>query len=118
VQTALANAANPLLRNPSVDLQNGQIVITGEHERRNAAGRVSGTVTLRPVVANGTLSIQVISASIEGFELSDERITQFNGALATALTGRARQENPRAILDQVTVTADTMTIQILVQVRN
>jgi hypothetical protein len=115
IANVLADAANPLLRDPVVDLQNGQIVISGEHDRRDGAGRVAGRFTVVLAVTNGTLSAQVTDASIEGLELSDERITQFNGALQARLTGRAREQNARAILDRVTVTDDTLQIQIVIQ---
>lgn len=115
IVNVLANSDNPLLRDPVVDLQNGQIVISGEHERRDGAGRVQGTITLTLTATNGALSAQVTGATIEGFDLSDERIARFNGALQAQLAGRAREQNARAILDRVTITNDELQIQIVIQ---
>jgi hypothetical protein len=114
VQTALANSGNPLLRNPSVDLQNGQIVISGEHERRDGNGTVSGTVTLNVNVVSGALQAQVTSVNIEGWDANDERIQEFNDRLEELLGGRARQNNGNATLESVTITNDNLTIAIRV----
>jgi regulator of protease activity HflC (stomatin/prohibitin superfamily) len=114
VQNALSARANPLLRNPSVGLQNGQIVVTGEHERRDGAGTVSGTVTLNATVVNGVLNVEVTDVDIEGWDVSDERIQQFNDELEERLGGRARQNNGNATLESVSITDDNLTIQIRV----
>lgn len=114
VQTALSNSGNPLLRNPSVDLQPGQIVISGEHERRDGGGSVSGTVTVSVAVVNGELQVQVTDVNVEGLDISDERIQEFNEALAERLGGRARQGNGNATLESVTITNDNLTIAIRV----
>jgi hypothetical protein len=114
VQTALGNRGNPLLRNPVVDLQNGQIVISGEHERRDGNGTVSGTVTLRATVVNSALQLEVTDVDIEGWDANDERIQQFNDRLEELLGGRARQNNGNATLQSVSITDDSLTIEILV----
>src|SRR3990172_5965871 len=44
IDAAIADAldvSNPLLRDPVVDLQPGQIVVSGEHDRRDGGGGVS-----------------------------------------------------------------------------
>jgi len=114
ITTALTQMDNPLLRDPSVDLQNGRIVVTGQHERRDGGGTVEGTITLSVSVVNGTLQVQATDINIEGFDVSDERVAQFNGNLAEALAGRARQDNPRATLQSVTITDTTLSMAIVV----
>jgi hypothetical protein len=114
VQTALENSANPLLRNPSVDLQNGQIIITGEHDRRDGNGTVSGTVTLSVTALNGEIQAQVTSVNIEGWDANDARIQEFNDRLEELLGGRARQNSGNATLESVTITDDNLTISIRV----
>lgn len=104
ITDALATAANPLLRNPSVDLQPGQIVVTGEHERRDGSGTVNGSLTITVTVQDGTVLAQVTQSSIEGFDLTDERIAQFNTRLAENFTRRANRDNR-----EITVTAITIT---------
>lgn len=113
VQNALSGN-NPLLRNPSVDLQNGQIVVSGEHDRRDGGGTVAGTVTLSATVSNGELQVQVTSVNIEGWDANDERIQQFNDAIAERLGGRARQNNGNASLQSVSISNDSLTFVIRV----
>jgi hypothetical protein len=115
VQNALNASNNPLLRNPSVDLQNGQIVISGEHERRDGGGTVAGTITLSATVVNGQLQVQITDVNIEGWDAGDERIQQFNDALEERLGGRARQNNGNATLESVTISNDSLSIQIRVR---
>ncbi|MCB9451210.1 MAG: hypothetical protein H6672_07205 [Anaerolineaceae bacterium] len=115
IQTVLTNMGNPLLRNPSVDLQPGQIVIAGEHDRADGGGRVSGTVTMTLSVVNGSIQAQVTNATFEGWDVSDARIQEFNQQLAERLSGRARQDNPRATLSSINITDTTLEVHITVQ---
>ncbi len=98
------NVSSPLLRNPSVDLQPGQIVINGEHERRDGGGRVSGSVTMTLSVQDGALLAQVVSANIEGLDMSDARITDFNQRMTERMTGRAGRDNRVVTMQSVTIT--------------
>ncbi len=115
IQAALEQSADPLLRNPSVDLQPGQIVISGEHDRRDGGGRISGTVTMSISVVNGDVQAQITAVNIEGWDASDARIQEFNRQLAQLLGGRARQDNARATLSAITITNDALQIRITVQ---
>jgi len=118
IAAALANSDNPLLREPSVDLQNGQMVISGEHDRRDGSGRVAGTVTLRVAVNNGVIEAEIINVNIEGVDVSDERIANFNQRLSENLGSRALQNNERAQLDSITITDDRLEFQLRVQRAN
>ena len=110
--TAIANSDNPLLRDPSVDFRNGQVVVSGEHERRDGSGRVAGTMNLSVGVVDGVLNAQITDANIEGMDLSDERIAEFNARLAEALAGRAVRDNPFATLNSINITDDALQIDI------
>jgi hypothetical protein len=104
VTEALAAAPNPLLRNPQVDLQNGVIVINGEHERRDGGGTVQGSINVTLMVQNGTILAQVSNLNIEGLDVSNERLTTFNQRLANGFTARANRENRRVTVNSVTIT--------------
>jgi hypothetical protein len=114
IATALANSANPLLRNPTVDFQNGQVVISGEHDRRDGGGRVSGTVTLSVTVVNEAINAQITAVNIEGLDITDERVAELNQRLAEALANRAVRDNPRATLSSITITNDVLQINITI----
>ena len=98
------NVSNPLLRNPSVDLQPGQIVISGEHDRRDGGGRVSGSVTMTLTVQDGALLAQIVSANIEGLDMSDARIAEFNQRMIERMTNRAGRDNRVVTMQSVTIT--------------
>lgn len=110
VTTALAAAANPLLRNPSVDLQAGQIVVNGEHERRDGSGVITGSVTITVTVQDGLLLPQISKADIEGFDLTDARVAEFNQRLQTDFNRRANRDNQQLTFKSVTISNSDLEI--------
>jgi hypothetical protein len=112
VQSALANNPNVPLRNTSVDLQNGLMVISGQYDRPNNGGTSNGTITLTMTVANGALQAQATNINVDGLTLDPTALQQFNNQLAQALGGNALQNNSGATLQSVTISADRLTIRI------
>jgi hypothetical protein len=83
IAAALAAQSNPLMRDPSVDLQAGTIVISGQHVRRNGSGEtVSGSVSLVPTVENNRLSIAVSAVNLEGVLVGDEAVQDLANRVA------------------------------------
>jgi hypothetical protein len=111
IQEALASQVNPLLRDPEVDLQNGMMIINGEHDRRDGTGRVSGSLTVTLTVQDGALLAQVTSADIEGLELNDERIQAFNERLAEGLTRRANREDRQITMLSINISDTALEIK-------
>lgn len=114
ITEALNERENPLLRNPQVDLQPGQIVINGEHERRDGGGTVSGSLTATVTVQDGAILAQVTQADIEGVDLRDERIARFNERLAENFNRRASRSDGLT-MQSVTITEDEIEIKFNVQ---
>ena len=112
VTEALSKQANPLLRNPKIDLQTGQLVINGEHERRDGKGTVSGSVTVTITLQNGSLLAQVTKADIEGYDASDPRIAEFNQKLADAFNRRANRDNKQITFTAITITDTNLTFTV------
>lgn len=112
ISDILAQSENPLLRDPEVDLQNGQIVVNGEHDRRDGGGRVSGNIVLTGSVSEGAILIQVSSVNIEGFDMGDERLTTLNQQLANAFTQRANRDNRLVNVQSLSITEDELTVTI------
>jgi hypothetical protein len=112
INEALEITGNPLLRNPQVDLQNGLIVVSGEHVRRDGNGTVSGSFNVTLTAQNGALLAQVSNLNIEGFDVADERLATFNQRLVNAFTNRANRENRQVTVDSVTITNDAIEITI------
>ncbi|MEZ4669367.1 MAG: hypothetical protein R3E39_15790 [Anaerolineae bacterium] len=104
ITNAFTVGANPLLRNPVVELQSGKIVVNGEHDRLNGSGRVSGSITITVTIQNGTILAQISQADIEGFDLNDARVAEFNQRLQADFTRRANRDNKELTFKTVTIT--------------
>ncbi len=119
VNTLLSNAlaqGNGKVRNASIDLQNGQIFVSGDVERQNGSGEfVPATFTVSLSVVNGGLSGQVIQANVTGWSADDSRITEINQHIEQALQGRALRDNPNINLLSVTVTDSNLTFVLNAQ---
>ncbi|MEO8610290.1 MAG: LmeA family phospholipid-binding protein [Chloroflexota bacterium] len=114
ISAAIADALaiqNPLLRDPKVDLQPGQIVITGTHDKRDGTGTVSGTMTVTLSVDNGAILPQVTQIDIEGIKPSDEQVTNMNQRIAERVTQRADKQGRQITVKSVDVT-DTAVVVI------
>ncbi|MBZ0289057.1 MAG: hypothetical protein K8I30_15670, partial [Anaerolineae bacterium] len=71
ISEAIADALaveNPLLRDPQVDLQAGEIVINGTHDKRDGSGTVSGSMTVTLSVENGAILPHVTQINIDGIK--------------------------------------------------
>ncbi len=112
ISEALEVAGNPLLRNPQVDLQNGVIVVSGEHVQRDGNGTVSGSLNVTLTAQNGALLAQVSNLNIEGLDVADERLVTFNQRLVNGFTARANRENRQITVDSVAITDNAIELTI------
>lgn len=115
VASALANSPQPVLRNVSVDLQNGQMVIAGTHDRPDGSGPVDGTLTATAAVTGGQLAVTVTSLNIAGYNTDDAALQGINQQLAAGLSARGTQSNQGAQLTNVVITDNALTITLRVQ---
>lgn len=118
VEEALLAGANPLLHDPVVDLQNGQIEVTGTYERRDGSGEADGRIVLVPSVQNGQLVLEAVEINIEGVAVSDERIEQFNDNLAERMARRIEQRDRDITVTDVSVTDDLLMLMFDTTPRN
>lgn len=112
VEQALDNRNDPLLKDPVVDLQAGQIVVTGTAERRDGGGEVDGRLVIVPSVVDGQLAIEITEVDIDGTDLNDDRIERFNNNLSDRLARRAEQRNRQINFTSVSVTDDLLTLSL------
>jgi hypothetical protein len=113
ISDAIADALaieNPLLRDPKVDLQPGQIVITGSHDKRDGSGRVDGTMTITLSVDNGAILPQVTQIDIEGIKPSDAQVATINERIAERVAKRADKEGRQITVKSVDVTDTTVVV--------
>jgi len=116
LSNVLAQSGSSALRNPSIDLQDGQIAISGEVERQNNSGEyVNADIVVIVTVVDGLLSAQVTYANVEGWAADDARITAINQRIEEALQGRAVRDNPNLTLTAVTVTDNNLTFTLNAQ---
>jgi len=101
---------NPLLRDPNVDLQPGQIVITGTHDKRDGSGSVSGTMTITLSVENGAILTQVTAINVDGIKPSDARVETINQRIAERVAQRANRENRQITVQSVNITDDVVDV--------
>ena len=113
LSTALTQSGNSAVRNPSIDLQAGQIVISGEVERQNNAGEyVDANFTVHVAVVDGQLSADVTYANVEGWSADDARLDEINQRIEQALQGRAVRDNPNVNLTAITISDNDLTFTL------
>ena len=114
IAAAAENGQAIRVQNPTVDLQAGQIVLSGDYEQQNGTGNyVNGSLTLAVTTADGRVTVAVTQANIQGVEANDERLTQIADRINEALNSRASRDNGSNIqLTGVTITDNDMTMVV------
>jgi hypothetical protein len=96
----------------SIDMQDGQITVTGVHVRADGT-RLDGSYDFSLSASDGRLAAQVVAVRIEGFSMDDARIARINQQLAEAF-GRAASDSPNVHFDSVLVTNSELKISLTV----
>jgi hypothetical protein len=118
LQNALANGEGKI-RNAAIDLQAGQLVISGDVERENGTGEfVPASFTIALSVLDGGLSGQVLQANVADWAANDSRIMIINQNIEQALQGRALRDNPNINLLSITLTDTDLTFVLNAQKAN
>jgi len=122
VNTMLSNAlarGEGNVRNATIDLQSGQIVITGEVQQQDGSGNfVPATLNVGVTVVEGRLAAQVNSINVSGWSADDARLTQINQRIEDALQGRAQRDNPNVNFTSITITDTNLTFELTAQRSN
>ncbi|NWF68034.1 MAG: hypothetical protein HXY40_03020 [Chloroflexi bacterium] len=102
------------VQNASVDLQPGQMVISGEYEQQNGTGNfVQGSITLAVAMVDGRVNVSVTQANIGGMEANDARLTEIAERINDALGARAQQGSSGDVrITNVTISANDLTLVI------
>ena len=86
--------SNPELTNPKIQLQNGQILVSGDVNRSGLNASFSGTLTV-DVTPDGQIQYNVVSASLGPLPLPqamrDQLATQLNDLMGTPQTSDGQQ---------------------------
>ena len=110
---ALAESENTEVRNAIIDLQPGQITISGDVLEDNGSGNfVSATFTARLSVVNERLSAEITNADFAGWSANSAVLADINREIEQALQGRAMRDNPNVTLTALVITDNDLSFTL------
>ncbi|MEP6895244.1 MAG: hypothetical protein ABI986_06525 [Chloroflexota bacterium] len=111
LQTAISSAiADPLVKNITVSLQSGYVLVTGERQRLNDASKTDIlSFRLDLGVSNGQLSSSISNALLDGKPLEQNRVDNWNQTIANRIS-KIGQKNPNTTIQSVNVTSAAVTM--------
>lgn len=105
-----ASIADPLIKDLTVSLQSGYVLVSGERQRLNDATKTD-TLNFRLDLgaSNGQLTSSISNAQLDGVAIEQNRIDLWNQTIANrlALLG---QKNENSTLQSVNITPDNVTM--------
>lgn len=115
IQETISSAiADPLIQDLTASLQNGYVSVSGTRQRLNDPGKTD-TMSLRLDlrVSNGQLTASISDAQIDGVDIEQNRVDNWNQTIANRLSNfGGRSEN--ATLQSVAITPEQVTMTWLV----
>jgi hypothetical protein len=111
LQTAITAAiADPLIKELTVSLQSGYVLVTGQRERLNDASKTDKlTFRLGLGVSNGQLAATISNAQLDGVPVEQNRVDHWNQTIANRLVILGKK-NPNSSIQSVSVTPDAVSI--------
>lgn len=115
IQDTISSAiADPLIQDLTASLQNGYVSVSGTRQRLNDPGKTD-TMSLRLDlgVSNGQLTASISDAQIDGVDIEQNRVDNWNQTIANRLSNfGGRSEN--TTLQSVAITPEQVTMTWLV----
>lgn len=111
LQQAITDSlADPLVKELTVSLQSGYVLVSGNRERLNDPGKMDAlTFRLDLGISDGQLSASISDAQLDGKSIEQNRLDHWNQTLANRIAIVA-QKNPNSNLKAVAVTPDAVTM--------
>ena len=109
-----ASIADPLIKELTVSLQSGYILVTGQRQRLNDAGKTDAlSFRLDLGLSNGGLTATISNATLDGKPVEQNRVDHWNQTIANriALIGKKR---PNSSLQAVSVTSEAVTMKWMI----
>jgi hypothetical protein len=103
-----ASIADPLVKDLTVSLQSGYILVTGQRQRLNDASKTDSlNFRLDLGMSNGQLTATVSDATLDGIHVEQSRVDHWNQTIASRLViiGKKR---PNTSLKSVSVTTEAV----------
>jgi hypothetical protein len=103
-----ASIADPLVKNVTVSLQSGYVLVSGERQRLNDSSKSDAlTFRLDLGVSNGGLTCSISNAQLDGKPIEQNRVDNWNQTIANRIS-RIGQKNQNSTLQSVTITPSTV----------
>ncbi len=109
-ETITASLADPLVKEVTVSLQAGYVLVSGVRARLNDPNKID-TLTFRLDlgVSSGQLAASISNAQLDGKPVEQSRVDHWNQTLANRIALVA-QKNPNSTLKSVSITPDAVTL--------
>jgi hypothetical protein len=105
-----ASIADPLVRNVTVSLQSGYVLVSGERQRLNDTSKTDSlTFRLDLSVSSGKPTATVIDAKIDGVPIEQNRVDNWNQTIANRLSNFDRRSE-NTTLQAITITPELVTM--------
>lgn len=108
--TILASIADPLIKDLTVSLQSGYVLVSGTRERLNDSGKTD-TLSFRLDlgVSNGQLITTISNAQLDNVPIEQNRVNHWNQTIANRIS-MLGSKSPNTTLKSVVVTPEAVTM--------
>ena len=105
-----AGIADPLIKDLTVSLQSGYIIVSGTRERLNDSSKTD-TLSFRLDlgVDNGQLTASISNTQFDGFTVEQNRIAHWNTTIANRIE-KLGKNRPNSALKSVVITPEAITM--------
>jgi hypothetical protein len=105
-----ASIADPLIKELSVSLQSGYVLVSGTRERLNDPGKTD-TLSFRLDLgaSNGQLTTAISNAQLDGVPMEQNRIDHWNETIANRLS-MIGNKNPNSTLKSIVISPESVTM--------
>lgn len=117
LERGLSQGVTPALVNPDVELEAGQLYVSGEYLNVFTNRREPGEMTVSFEVVNGELEVVVTSLMLNGYPANPEIVADINDNIAAGIAGNAGRHQGRGELYDVTITPSDVSIVIRTPLR-
>jgi hypothetical protein len=102
--------ADPLVKNVTVSLQSGYVLVSGERQRLNDASKTDSlTFRLDLSASNGQLTAKVTDAKIDNVSIEQNRVDNWNQTIANRLSNFGKKSG-NATLQAINITPASVTM--------
>jgi hypothetical protein len=105
-----SSIADPLVKNVTVSLQTGYVLVSGERQRLNDSSKTDSlSFRLDLSASNGQLNAAVTDAKIDNISIEQNRVDNWNQTIANRLSNFGKKSG-KATLQTVSITPASVTM--------